>query len=81
MQIVESLGVRLPYIQPGARDRASVRREHAARAFKAISGKETGYRHDGTKEARRAAMPRVWDVWYGYQELIEKEDRKPKEKP
>jgi hypothetical protein len=63
------------------REDDAVGREHAARAFKAISGKETGYRHDGSKEQRRAAMPRVWEVWYGYQELIEREDRKPKEKP
>ena len=39
--------------------------EFQARAFKAISGKETGYRHDGSKDARRAAMPRGWEVRYG----------------
>jgi len=56
-------------------------RELAARAFKEISGKESGYRHDASKEARRAAMPRVWDIWYGWQEHLEREERKNKEKP
>lgn len=70
-----------PLIDLLYREDDAVGREQGARAFKAISGKETGYRHDGSKDARRAAMPRVWDVWYGYQELIEKEDRKSKEKP
>jgi len=57
-----------------------VGRDLAARAFKAISGKETGFRGEASKEARKAAMPRVWEAWYQVQEQLEREDRKAKEK-
>jgi hypothetical protein len=55
-------------------------RELAARVFRAVSGKETGYRAESPKEFRLKAMPRVWEVWYAVKEQLEKEEREKKAK-
>jgi hypothetical protein len=55
-------------------------RDLAAKAFKGLSGKETGFRGEASKEARKAAMPRVWEAWFQAQDQIEKEGRRAKEK-
>lgn len=55
-------------------------RDLAARVFRGISGKETGFRADLPKDARLKVMPRVWDVWYGVKEQLDREEAKKKDK-
>ena len=69
-----------PLIDLMYRDDDPLGRDLAARVFKAVSGKETGYKADTPKEIRMKAMPRVWDAWYSVKEALEKEEKKGKEK-
>jgi hypothetical protein len=53
-----------------------VGRELAALAFKGLGGKETGFRHDASPEARLKAMVRVWNVWLDVRDQMEKDEKK-----
>jgi len=55
-------------------------REVAHKAFKGIVGKDGGYRYNAPREFRLKAMPRVWEYWYSLRELIEKEEKKARDK-
>ena len=63
------------------KDDDPIARELGNKVFKGISGKDAGYRPTLPKDERVKVMPRVWDVWYGLKDLIDREDaKKAKEK-
>jgi hypothetical protein len=70
-----------PMIDLMYREDDPVGRELGGRVFKGISGKDTGFRADLSKEARLKIMPRVWELWYAARDQMDREEaKKDKEK-
>jgi hypothetical protein len=53
-----------------------VGRELGALAFKGLTGRESGFRHDAPMEARTKAMAKVWEHWLALRDQIEKDEKK-----
>jgi hypothetical protein len=57
-------------------DEDEVGREVGLFVLRGISGKDPGYRPSADKDTRLKSMDKVWAIWYGLRNLIEKEDAK-----